>query len=61
MMKRLSSTSPRYACKAVVLQPNIGVGFVVIFDVVVQRPKTFREACVTHVPKCMLWALALRG
>jgi hypothetical protein len=37
------------AHEAVVLQPNIGIGFAVVLDDVVGLPKILREACVTHV------------
>jgi hypothetical protein len=43
----------RLAQKVVVLQPNVEIGFMVIFDDVVWCPKTFREARLAHVaPKC---------
>jgi hypothetical protein len=43
------------ARKAVVLQPNAGIGSVVIFDDVVWHPKMFREACIMHVaPECLV-------
>jgi hypothetical protein len=41
---------PAYlAHKAIVLQPNVGIGFAVIFDDDIWHPKMFREACVVHV------------
>jgi enamine deaminase RidA (YjgF/YER057c/UK114 family) len=37
------------ACKAIVLQPNDVVGFVVVLDDVIRRPEVLRETCVTHI------------
>jgi hypothetical protein len=39
----------RPAREAVVLQPNAGICFVVIFDNAIRCPKAYREACVAHV------------
>jgi hypothetical protein len=39
----------RLAGKVVVLQPNTRIGFAVIFDDVVWRPKALREAHVSHI------------
>jgi hypothetical protein len=37
------------ACEVVVLQPNTRIGFAVILDDVVGRPKTLREARAMHI------------
>jgi hypothetical protein len=36
-------------CKSVVLQPNTGISFAIVFGDVAGRPEMFREACITHV------------
>jgi hypothetical protein len=47
------------ARKAIVLQPNIVVGFAVVLDDVIRRPEELWETCVTHiVPECLgVWPL----
>jgi hypothetical protein len=51
------------APEAVVLQPNAGIAFAIIFDNVVGRPKTLREAHVMHIaPKCFRpWHLGAKA
>jgi hypothetical protein len=48
------------AHKAVVLQPNTGVCFVVILDDVAWCLKTLQETCITHVASERLWPHSLR-
>jgi hypothetical protein len=47
--KKVTVRPARPTRKPVVLQPNAGISFAVVFGNVVGRPKTFREARIAHV------------
>jgi hypothetical protein len=50
MTNRPSSTPPpRPTWKVVVVQPNVGIYLIVVFDDVIQCPETLWETRVTHI------------
>jgi hypothetical protein len=54
-MKRLVHCT-RFACEAVILQPDAGVGFAVVLDDVASCSKMLWETSVTNGASNRLWA-----
>jgi hypothetical protein len=53
---------PAYpACEAVVLQPIVGISFVVVLDDVIGRSKMLSETRVAHVALERLWPWPFRA